>query len=210
MTGLFQDSKTRRSKDEREGVKERRQRKKRTGTQVEVVNRRLSMTRRMTIAATILAVSLGTLPVVAHGAYGARATQGPGGGFQPGQRMGGPGRGGPGGPIVPGLNRLDLSDAQHEQLRAIMEQERQGQTPGEQLRQAEQALHAAVFADTADPQAIETAKAALNAAHAAELDHRIELMQKIAQILTPAQRQELAKMPGPGGARGRGVGHSHL
>lgn len=149
------------------------------------------MNRRMAIAAGALALSLGTLPLLA---------QGPGSGFQPGQRMGGPGRGGPGGPgaILPGLNRLDLTDAQREQVRAVLEQERQSGNPGEKVRQAEQALHAAIFADTADPQALESAKAALNAAHASELDRRVELMQKIGQILTPAQRQELARMPGPG------------
>jgi Spy/CpxP family protein refolding chaperone len=158
------------------------------------------MNRRIAIAAAVLAVSLGTLSLVA---------QQPGD-VQPGPRRGGPGqfgpggRGGPGGPggLMPGLNRVDLSDAQREQVRAVLEQERPSGNPGEKVRQAEQALHAAVLADAANPQAIESAKAALNAAHAAELDHRVELMQKIAQILTPAQRQELAQMPGPGG-RGR-------
>jgi Spy/CpxP family protein refolding chaperone len=153
------------------------------------------MTRRMTTtaAAAVLVLSLGALPLAAQG---------------PGQRMGGPGRGGPGGPgapILPGLNRLDLSEAQRDQLRAIMEQDHQGGDPGEKVRQAEQALHAAVFGETPDPQAIEAAKAALSAAQASGLDHRVELMQKIAQILTPAQRQELARMPGPGGPRGRGA-----
>lgn len=140
------------------------------------------MNRRIAIAAAVLAVSLGTLSLVAQ--------QG--------------GRGGPGGPggIMPGLNRMDLSDAQHEQVRAVLEQERQSGNPGEKVRQAEQALQAAVLGDTPNPQAVESAKAALNAARAAELDHRVELMQRIAQILTPAQRQTLAQMPGPGG-RGR-------
>lgn len=150
---------------------------------------------RTILTAAALALSLGTIPAVA---------QGPGGGF--GQRMGGPGRGGPGGPggpLVPGLARLDLSDTQREQLRAIMDQERQGQNPGEQVRQAEQALNAAVFADVSDPQAIETARTALNTARAAELDRRIAMMQKVGQILTPAQRQELARSPAPG-PRGRG------
>jgi Spy/CpxP family protein refolding chaperone len=153
------------------------------------------MNRRTTIAALAVALSLGALPLLA---------QGSGGGFQPGQRMGGPGRGGPGGPLVPGLNRLDLSDAQREQLRALMEQERQGNHPGAEVRQAEQALNAAVFGDTPNPQAIEAARTALTAAHTAALDHRIELMQKIGQILTPVQRQALARGPGPGGYRGRG------
>jgi len=130
------------------------------------------------------------------------------GGFEPGQR-GGPGRGGPGrggAPgILPGLNRIDLTDAQRDQVRAIMETERQTGNPGEKLAQAEHALNAALLADAPDAQAIETAKASVNAAQAAALDRRVELMQKVAQILTPAQRQELAQMPGPGGPRGRGA-----
>jgi Spy/CpxP family protein refolding chaperone len=73
------------------------------------------------------------------------------------------------------------------------------------MRAAEQKLHAAVLASTPDLQAIETAKAALNAAHAAELDHRVAMMLKAAQILTPAQRQALLTLQ-PAGPRGRG-GH---
>jgi Spy/CpxP family protein refolding chaperone len=110
--------------------------------------------------------------------------------------------------ILPGLNRIELSDAQREQVRAILEQGRQAGDPGEKMRQAERALHTALLADAPNPGAIEAARAALNAAHAAELDHRIDLMQKIAQVLTPAQRQELASMPGPG-ARGGGPGSRH-
>jgi len=159
---------------------------------------------RHTVIAAALVLALGTLPLVA---------QGVGGGFQGGQRAGGPGRGGRGGPggpggIFPGLNRIDLSDPQREQVRAVLEQGRQSGDPGDKLRQAEQALHAALLADAPNPQAVESARAALNAAHAAELDHRIDLMQKIAQILTPAQRQQLAALPGPGGPRGRGNGHN--
>jgi Spy/CpxP family protein refolding chaperone len=158
------------------------------------------MIRRIAIAAAV-ALSLATLPLVAQEPPGA-----PGGGFGPGgQRPGGPGRGGPGGPmgLLPGLNRVDLTDAQREQVRAVMEQERQANGPGEKLRQAEQALNAAVL--SSDGQGIETAKAALSAAQASELDHRVEIMQKIVQILTPEQRQALAQLPPPGG-RGRGRG----
>jgi len=153
-----------------------------------------------------LAFSLGTLPLLAHGQAG---------GFGPGlqadgQGAGGrgPGRPGPGGPmgILPGLNRVDLTDAQREQIRAILEQARATGDPGEKVRQAEQALHAAVLADTPDSQAIEAARTAINSAQTAELDRRIELMQRVAQVLTPAQRQQLAQLPPPGGARGRGPG----
>ena len=104
------------------------------------------------------------------------------------------------------LHQLDLSDAQREQLRGLMQDGRQGGDPGAATRDAEQKLHAAVLADTPDLQAIEALKAALNTAHAAELDHRVELMEKVAQILTPAQRQELVKLQAEGPPQGRGRG----
>src|SRR5260221_5110196 len=147
------------------------------------------MTRRIAITAA-LALSLGALPLLAQG---------------PGQRLGGrgrggPGRGGPGGPDGPPgifgmVQRLDLTDAQREQLRALMEEGRQGADPGAAMRDAEQKLHAALLADTPDLQAVEAAKGAIAAAHAAELDHRVEMMQKVAQILTPAQKQQMLEMP---------------
>jgi Spy/CpxP family protein refolding chaperone len=155
------------------------------------------MTRRMAMAAT-LALSLGAVPLLAQG---------------PGQRPGGPGRG-PGGPGGPGgppgifamVQRLeDLTEAQREQLRALAEEGRNAGDPGEAMRTAEQKLHAAVLAETPDLHAIETSKAALNAAHAAQLDQRVAMMQKVAQILTPAQRKQLLSLEPPG-SRGRGRG----
>jgi len=99
--------------------------------------------------------------------------------------------------VLPGLNQVGLTDAQREQVRSILEQERQSDNPGEKLRQAEEALRAAVLADAPDAQAIEAAKAAVDTARATELDRRVAIMQKIAQILTPAQRQQLVQMPPP-------------
>lgn len=156
------------------------------------------MTRRMLMAAT-LALSVGAVSLLAQG---------------PGQRPGGPGpgpggsmgRGGPGGPpgILAAVHHLDdLTETQREQLRALAEGRRQGGDPGAGVRAAEQKLHAAVLANTPDLRAIETLKAALNAAHAAELEHRVGMMQKVAQILTPAQRQQLLDLR-PQGRRGGG------
>src|SRR5205823_10950220 len=106
-----------------------------------------SMNRRTVIAAA-LALSLAALPLSA---------QGPGRG--PGQRMGGAGRSGPGPgapmPVFPGLIHLDLTDAQREQIRTILDEERAAGDPGQKLRQAEQALHAAVLADATNPQDVE-------------------------------------------------------
>jgi Spy/CpxP family protein refolding chaperone len=104
------------------------------------------------------------------------------------------------------VHQLDLTDAQREQLRGLMEEGRQGRDSGAGIRDAEQKLHAAVLADTPDLQAIEALKATLNTAHAAELDHRIEMMEKVAGILTPAQKQQLLRLPPPGPPQGRGRG----
>jgi len=154
------------------------------------------MRHRLIIAAA-LTLSLGGLPLLA---------QGPG-------RPGGPGRGGPGGPggppgVLAMVRQLDLTDAQREQLRGLIEDGRQDGAPGAGIREAEQKLEAAVLADTPDLQAIESLKAALNTAHAAALDHRIEMMGKVAQILTPAQKKQLLELPPPGPPPGRGRGRS--
>src|SRR4051794_37669016 len=115
------------------------------------------MTRRMVMTA-ILALSVGALPLMAQG---------------PGQRGRGPmGPGGPGGPgLFPGLQQLDLTDAQKDQLRALMDEGRQGGDPAAGVMAAEQKLHAAILAGVPDLHAIESLKGTLNTAHAAELDH---------------------------------------
>src|SRR5262245_41200420 len=154
------------------------------------------MTRRIVLM-TVVTAALAAASLAAQG-----SGQGWGRGFGPG---------GPGGPpgLFPMLRQLDLSDAQQQQLRTIMQAEGRPADQGQQARTTEQRLHAALLADTPDLQAIESLKTALNAAHAAELDHRIEMMQKVAQILTPAQRQKLleleAQEPSRAG-RGRGLG----
>jgi Spy/CpxP family protein refolding chaperone len=148
------------------------------------------MKRRMTIVA-VVATMLSALPLLAQGR----------------QRQGGPGGRGPGGPGGPGImqmvQQLDLTDAQREQLRALMEDARRAGGPGDQARAAEQKLQAAILADPPDPQAIEGLKAALNTAHASEVDRRIEMMQKVAQILTAAQKQQLLKVAPQEPLRGR-------
>jgi Spy/CpxP family protein refolding chaperone len=165
------------------------------------------MTRRMILAAG-LTLSLGALPLLAQGPGRAGEPGGPGQG-PGGPGRGGPGRGGPGGPpgILAGIQQLDLTDAQREQLRGLMADGRQDGDPGAAIRDAEHKLQAAVLADTPDLQAIDTLKATLNTAHAAELDHRIAMMQRVAQILTPAQKQQLLTLPPPGPRQGRGRHH---
>ena len=99
--------------------------------------------------------------------------------------------------MMPMLRQLNLTDQQREQVRALMEASRPTTDPG-QLRDAELQLHTAILGDNPDPQAIEAAKAAINAAHAAELNHQIEMLTRIAQILTPDQRQQWLKLQSEG------------
>lgn len=149
------------------------------------------MKRRMVIVA-VVAIVVGALPLLAQG----RQRQGGPGGRGPG--------GGPGGPgILRMVHQLDLTDAQREQIRAVMEDARKDGDPGEQARAAEQKLHAAILADPPDRQAIEGLKAALNSAHASELDRRVETMERVAQILTAEQKQQLLKLAPQGPQRGR-------
>ena len=159
------------------------------------------MTTRKTILATTLAlVTAAGLTITALGAQG-----------RPGRGPGGPG--GPGGGF-PMLQRLDLTDAQRDQIRAIVTEVR-NQAPERKLGDLNRQLQAAVMADTPDLGKIEELKTAIGTEEAAALNRRVDLQLRIAQILTPEQRQKARELPagGPGG-RGRGgpdrhSGHQH-
>jgi Spy/CpxP family protein refolding chaperone len=111
----------------------------------------------------------------------------------------GPGRGpGP----LPMLQQLDLTAAQKEQIHAIVG-ERTGQDARQTLGKLHQDLTAAVMADTPDASKIEQLKASINEAEATALNERVDLQLRIAQILTPEQRQKARELPG--GPRGRGI-----
>lgn len=119
------------------------------------------------------------------------------------ERMGesrgfGPGRG-PG----PVLARLNLTEQQREQVRAIMQENRaSGDAPAHKVGELQRELHAAIFADTPDLAKIDQLKAAIAEAEAAALGKRIEVDLKIAQVLTAEQRAQAREMPAPGGGRG--------
>jgi Spy/CpxP family protein refolding chaperone len=124
------------------------------------------------------------------------AAQAPGG---RGPRGLGPGRGGPG--PSPMLQRLDLTDAQKEQVKALTA-ERAEQGAGRTLANLERDLNAAVMAESPDTAKIEQLKTAIVEAHTAALNERVDLQLRIAQILTPEQRQKARELPP--GPRGRG------
>lgn len=155
----------------------------------------------MTMIAVAVAAVV-TIPLMAQPPQGRGMGRGMGMGM-------GPGRGGPGGPGGAGpmafLRGVDLTDAQREQIRAIMEDHR-GNAPGRNVRELDKQLQLAILADTPDTQKIDELKAAIAAGTVEELATRIEVESKIAQILTPAQRakaREAVGNMGPPPGRGR-------
>jgi Spy/CpxP family protein refolding chaperone len=134
------------------------------------------------IAATAIVLALGISTAVAQGPGG----RGPG----QGRGFGGPGRGGPGGPF-PMLRQLNLTDTQREQVKALVEEQRK-QNDGAAIKKVgelHRALQSAIFADAPDNGQIDQLRASIAEADAAALAARVDLQLKIAQILTPEQRQ---------------------
>jgi len=134
-----------------------------------------------TIAVTAIALAVGISTAVA---------QGPGG-RGPGGRGFGPGPGGPGGPL-PALRQLNLTDAQRDQVKTLVEEQRKQNdgTARRKVAELQRSLQAAVFADTPDVGQIDQLRASIAEAEAAALAARVDLQIKIAQILTPEQRQQ--------------------
>ena len=141
--------------------------------------------------------------------FAGQQAQEPRQGGGPGFGRGGPGRGGPG-----GFARLaDLTDEQRQQVRAILEEDResrQGPPPAATLHRQ---LEAALLADAPDDQAIEALRQQIVQAQGEALSRQIALQRKIAQVLTPEQRaaarQRLSEAPAARGGRGERRGEAH-
>jgi protein CpxP len=141
-------------------------------------------------------VAAGLVAVLAGGAAIAVAQSPQGGG--PG--IGGPGRGGMrggprgvGGPMGDlGLRGIDLTDAQREQLRTIMESHKQEfEAVRTKLREAHQGLATATTAQAVDEAAIRARSTALATALADEAILRAKVRVEVNGILTAEQLQQL-------------------
>jgi Spy/CpxP family protein refolding chaperone len=107
-----------------------------------------------------------------------------------------------------GFPGVELTDAQREQIRAIVQEERAGRQAPPAGADLHRQLRAELLTDTPDEQKIASLRDQLAAAHAERLAREIALQQKIAQILTPDQRAQareaLANRPaGRGHRQGR-------
>ena len=112
-------------------------------------------------------------------AFGQGRTGGPGGPGGPGGR----GRGGPFGGVM-----QDLTDQQREQVKAILEAERQGEQGPPADMKLRQALEQELLADAPNAQKIEELKQQIVAATGESLNRHIAVQQKISQVLTAEQR----------------------
>lgn len=137
-------------------------------------------------------------------------SQGPGmqgrGGRGPGG-IGGPGGSGARGPM-PGVMQ-GLTEEQRQQVKAIMDEQRDGQQGPPADAKLRRALEAELLADAPNDQKIEDLKQQILLAQAEGLSRHITVQKRIAQVLTAEQRakarQRLAQEPG-GGPRGEGRG----
>jgi len=144
-------------------------------------------------ALTLTAVVAGLL------AGGIAFAQGPGPGRRGGPdgfgRIGAPGRGGPGGPGGLPLQALNLTEAQQDQVKQLVQQFRtQNQNVGEQLRTAMEAQRKAVETIPADEGMIRSTTQALVEAQTEMAIQQARLQGEIFALLTPDQQAQAKKL----------------
>jgi protein CpxP len=151
-------------------------------------------------ATTFKRISLAAAALLVAGTAVLSAQQGPPMGPPEGRPGRGPMgmRGGPGGPLGPfgvALRQLDLTEAQRDQVKAIMESHKeQMQATGEKVREARKAVEAAIAAETVDEAAIRNAHAQLAQAMADGAVLRANVRHEVMQILTPEQKAKAAEL----------------
>jgi protein CpxP len=158
-----------------------------------------SMTRIGTaVGAAILTVGLGAAALSIAGDQQNQAPTADGRRGGPGFGGPGRGRGGPGGPLggLP-LRELNLTDAQREQVRAIVEsREAETRAIGERAMAARQALHAATTSASFDEGLVRARAAELAALEADLAVSRARIYADVFQILTPEQQAKAKEISG--------------
>ena len=148
------------------------------------------------------ALSVVMTGVLGLAAYTLSGAQPPAGGAGGGRPRGGPGGGGPG---IAFLRGADLTEEQRTAIKAIREAERPAEPPVEGRLRRE--LHAEVFAEAPDTQKIATLQQQLAESQSARLAREVATEQKIAQVLTPEQREKIRERLTTEGPQGRGGRH---
>ena len=138
--------------------------------------------------------------VLGLSAVAAVTAQGPGGGQPPFGGRGGPGgpggrMGGPGGAIGIPLDRLNLTDAQRDQVKSVVDSHEAELRPlGEKTMTARRALEQAVTADTIDEGAIRAKAADVASVESDMAVARARVHADVLQVLTSDQRAKLKEL----------------
>lgn len=154
----------------------------------------------LSIAGALVVAAAIAIPVLAQPPQG----RGAGGGGRMGP--GGPGR--PGGPGVVALLRgLDLTTEQREQIRSIISAQRGSDNrPGHEVASLQRQLQLALLSDPPDTGRIDELKATIAAAQPEALAARVDVVSRIAQVLTPDQRAQARQKLEQAGPRRGGMG----
>ncbi len=179
----------------------------------------MTTTRRYLVSTILLALII----AIAVQAQPGQRGNGRGRGFQAGQDERGPGMGsmhragrGPGGPggsgDGPGMGvmrlfrQLDLTEEQREVVRAIMDAGKEAaQAAHEAIQTARQSLHEAVI-EEADDATIRAIAATMTQAVGDQAIKQVAVLKEIKNVLTDAQKNELATLISQGPPQGRGPG----
>jgi protein CpxP len=118
---------------------------------------------------------------------------------------GGPGRMGPGGPLDLALGRLNLTDAQRDQVKSIVDSHRE-ETRAllERERPAREALEQAIAAEPVNEATILARNSELAAVQADLAVLRARVRAEVMQVLTPEQRAQTKEMEQQRQSRRRG------
>ena len=118
----------------------------------------------------------------------------------------GPGGGGPmfgGGPGPLGFAGVQLTDAQREQIRTILEEERASRKEPPAGADLHQQLRAELLADAPDQQKLASLREQIVNAQGERLARQIALQQKLVEVLTPEQRAQAREALAKQGERRR-------
>jgi Spy/CpxP family protein refolding chaperone len=99
---------------------------------------------------------------------------------------------------APGMEALDLTEAQKAQMKTFWkEQHEQMSAAFQELEQAHRDLRAEIFADAPDAGKIQTLQAKVADLESRMLAARVQMDQRLASILTADQRKTMATLPPP-------------
>jgi Spy/CpxP family protein refolding chaperone len=172
------------------------------------LDKEITMTATTRASSTLIAVAAIVSVMIVAGAAGALAQntnggRGPfmqrggppqGGPDGPGGRFGRGGRGGPMGALGPIMRQANLTDAQRDQVRSIVESHRnEMQALAERARPAHEALQAALTSGTVDEATIRAKSAEIASVDVEMAVAQARIYAEVFQILTPEQQALVKK-----------------